>query len=359
MARDALETASNLMRRRKFSDAIKLLESRSENFENNFNYSLLLGIAYLYDGDGGSAWKYFGIARKIKLTDSSLSLGYAAIFLRRGETRRAIQYYNEILDYDPKNKTAKAALEFIRLHGDYDTICRWADSGKLKKFYPPIGINYVRIIKIVLFSMLCCAVMVGAAFVLSHTVFTKKVFAVNGPRANLEGVSLTQEELREVHDSEIDESYRQALVYFQSHRDNAAQMEINKILSSTASTAVKNKARRLAEYFEVPTFDSLTDNPEYSDVVRNPHLYLNCYVVWNGRITNVQKDETGYRCDLLVGYDTMERVDGIVPVRFSSVPEISPDRSVRILAKITSENGRMILEGRAVYQSIEGVLQTR
>ena len=141
MARDVLDVAWQEIRRRHFSQAIKLLEGRAEIYEDNAEYYIMLGTACLYVGDIGSASACYQRARGIKLKDTNLLLGQAAIFLKRGNTERALHYYLEILENEPGNQTAKAAMEFIRVQGDYETICRWVDTGKIQQFYPPIGTN--------------------------------------------------------------------------------------------------------------------------------------------------------------------------------------------------------------------------
>ena len=60
-----------------------------EIYEDNYEFYLTLGIACLYVGDIGAASSYFQLARRIKLTDTRLLMGQAAIFLRRGDTARA------------------------------------------------------------------------------------------------------------------------------------------------------------------------------------------------------------------------------------------------------------------------------
>ena len=86
MARSVLETARKLIRRRKFNYAIILLESYVHNYKGSFEYYLALGTACLYIGDEGNAFKYYQLAREIKINSSELLLGQAAIYLRRGES---------------------------------------------------------------------------------------------------------------------------------------------------------------------------------------------------------------------------------------------------------------------------------
>ncbi len=366
MVQDVLTIAWKFMRRRKFATAIKLLEARREIYEENFEYYVLLGIACLYVGDIGSSSSYFAMARKIKLTDTRVLLGQAAIYLRRGDTDRALQYYMDITDNDPNNKVAKNAVEFIRTRGDYDTICRWVDTGRIEQFYPPLGVNPEKIAAITIPAV--CFVL-GVVVVLA--LFPRKNL-YKGERRDLSELTLSSEEKNNaqekdlssqaygfiLNDKQISKSYVAAMEYFQSHRDNAAQVEINRILNSNASVSIKQKARVLMSYLEEPTFDTLTDNPSYAAVEAEPALYLDAWVSWGGKVTNAVINENGsYTCQLLVGYESGEVVEGIVTVRFASTPNIMPDQPVKILGKICSEDKKIYLEGKAIYQSIKDGLK--
>ena len=366
MTQDVLTIAWKLMRRRKFATAINMLESRQEIYEKNEEYYILLGIACLYVGDIGSAVTYFGEARKLKLNDTRLLLGQAAIFLRRGETERALQYYMEIKDIDPANKTAAEAVEFIRTRGDYDTICRWVDTGRIEQFYPPLGVNPEKVASIVVPSICFIAGVVLVLLFFPHKNYYK------GVRRDLTELTLTSEEKNNaqekdlsgqvygfiLNDKQITKAYMDALEYFQSGRDNAAQVEINRILNSNASVSIKQKARILMSYLVEPTFDTLTDNPSYAAVQAEPSLYLDTCVSWGGRIANAVLAENGsYTCQLLVGYESGEEVEGIVTVRFASAPNIMTDQPVKILGKICTEDKKLYLEGKAIYQSIKDGLK--
>ena len=363
MAKDALSLAWQDMRRRRFATAIKRLEAKKDIYDENFEYYLTLGIACLYVGDIGASSSYFQLARRIKLTDTRLLLGQAAIFLRRGDTARALQYYLEIRENDPANKTAASAMEFIRVHGNYDTICRWVDTGKIEAFYPPLGTNPDKL------ALACIA---GTAFILGVIfafIFVPRGQQYTGPRADLSKMhlELTSDEKAEAKEKdlstqsyafvmtnkEINRRYNDALKYFQAHRDNAAQIEINRILNSDASLSIKKKARMLMGYFEIPDFDTIRDVPSLTDVAANPALYLDCWVNWGGKISNsITYEDGSYSCDLLVGDENLSRYDGTVRVRFDAVPAVDGSRPVKILGKIVMEDGLVILRGRAVYQSV-------
>ena len=361
MAKDVLSLAWKDMQRRHFATAIKRLEARADIYEDNFEYYLTLGIACLYVGDVGASSSYFQLARRIKLTDTRLLLGQAAIFLRRGDTARALQYYLEIKENDPQNKTAEMAMEFIRVHGDYDTICRWVDTGRIEQFYPPLGLNPDKILMV---SLPVVACIIGIIVALN---FFPKSQQYNGPRADLTRLELTDDEKSDAKEKdlttqsykfvltskEITKKYNKALQYFQNHRDNAAQIEINYILNSNASLSIKKKASVLMSYLEIPDFDSIQNVPAYADVLADHVLYLDGWVDWGGKISNaVTYDNGSYSCDLLVGDDSLAHYEGTVNVKFETVPVIDGSQSVRILGKIALEDGTICLKGRAVYQSV-------
>lgn len=361
MAKDVLTLAWSSMRRRHFAAAIKMLEGKAHIYEDNFEYYLTLGIACLYAGDIGSASSYFQRARRIRLTESRLLLAQAAIFLRRGEIDRALQYYTEIRENDPQNKTAKAALEFIRVHGDFDTICRWVDTGRIEMFYPPLGPNPDKIwsFTIPLFAF-CLGIFVIFKFLPKNQNY-------DGPRANLSLLELTENEKASakekdlttqsykliLSDKEITKHYNNALTYFQNHRDNAVQVEINTILNSDAALSIKQKSQILAEKLEIPDFDSIRDVPSYSEVKNQTYLYLDCWVDWGGKVSNAITYEDGsYSCELLVGDEELTHYEGTVFVKFDTVPQLEGSKAVRILGQIDMMDSNFYLKGRAVYQSV-------
>lgn len=361
MVRDVLDVAKTFMRRRQFDKAIKMLDSKADIYVGNFEYYVLFGIACLYIGDTGPASNAFQCARKIKISDTNLLLGQAALFLRRGDTDRAVQYYIDIIENDPENKTALKALEFIRTKGDYNTICKWVDTGKIEEFYPPLGVSPVMIAGII-FPVIACVLgvlLVTKLFPLSHL--------EQGKRADLTPYVLSVSETQNAQEvdmssgaynyilssKQITDSYDKAMRYIQQYRDNLCQIEINRILCSNASVSIKTKARELMKYLEEPSFDGIKDSPTYKMVAKEPLLYLDCWVSWSGRVSNVIENETGYYCDLLVGYENMENVEGIVPLHFTVIPTIDTTKPVQILARLTKKDDKIALEGRSVFQSVK------
>ena len=54
----------------------------------------------------------------------------------------------------------------------------------------------------------------------------------------------------------------------------------------------------------------------------------------------------------LVGYDTMKKMEGIVPLVLKQPVVIDTALPVSVLARIGIENGRLVLKGKSVYQPV-------
>ena len=149
--------------------------------------------------------------------------------------------------------------------------------------------------------------------------------------------------------------YDRALSLFSAYRDEGAKININRILESNASESLKNKARLLLTYMEVPGFDNFkqADNPSFADVKNEPVVYRNVHVIWRGMATNVNITDENMTFDFLVGYDTRRTLEGIVPVVFDKPVVINTERPLEVLGKIvlTSSYTDIILEGVAIHQS--------
>ncbi len=357
MAQTVLERAKRAFYRKRFNDVITLLEPNIIQYKDSFQFYFFLGLACLYTGDVGGATSYFQRARQIKLRDTELLAAQAALFLRRGDTHQAVEYYLEVLEYAPEHRLAKWALDFIRKKGDAETISDLVETGRISRFYPrPKKKQSLALI----FILIIAAALLASALWFGLPLLEK----VSAPssRADLSSLQLASSE-RSVAvelggsyryiltESAVLRSYTDAQRYFQTYRDNAAQVEINRLLYSNASSAIKQKARLLMDYLGEPGFDTIKDNYSYQKVFEDPYLYLDCWIVWKGMATNIQKTDNTIDLNFLVGYDTRSNLEGIVPVHFQTVLAIDPDKPLEILARISSENGKLVLKGSSIFQS--------
>ncbi|MDR2470678.1 MAG: tetratricopeptide repeat protein [Treponema sp.] len=358
MVRDpVLRRALILARRKKYDDAVKMLEAETFRYQDSYNYYHILGLVCLYAGDHGGAFTYFNRARNIKLRAPGALLGLAALFLRRGETGRALDLYLDVQDAEPGNALAQRGLAAIRRYGGTEEFAAWLNRGKLRSLYPPMpGAGIV-------LDPRPAAAILAAGAVLAGAAAGAKWFEPF-KRGGLEASALEREEAENPVDmagagtyryvltrDEVLASYNEARRLFNRRRDEAAKRELNRIMNSNASAAVKNKAALLKGYTEAPGFDTLNDRFSYRDVAADPSLYRDCYVLWRGSAANVQTDTGTIRFDLLVGYDTRTVMEGDVAVELRFPAEINTALPLEVLGSVVPLGpGRFMLRGTGIHQ---------
>jgi tetratricopeptide (TPR) repeat protein len=362
-----LTKATRLLRRGKYGEAVQILETEVVRYHDSPRYYYILGSACLRLGDFSGAYTYFKKLRDLRMRDPQALLGLAALFLRRGDTDRAVDFYLEVQELSPKNKTAQRALQVIRKHGGLEHISAWIESGGLSRVYPPLPPPPPPTVKGVLLPI---GGTLLALLALGGLLVRFRILPLNSRDAR-EGLSGSVLE-REERDApvQIDGSFRyvltrdqvlsayaQARTYFTEYRDEAAKIPLNRILESNASEAIKNKARLLLSYTETPGFDTLSklDRFSYAEVIQDPSLYRDCHVIWSGMAANLEALQEGTAFNFLVGYDTRSTLEGMVPVVFNFSVPVNPERPLEILARVipVSVPGGMgiRLEGIAVHQS--------
>ena len=319
------------------------------SFNKSFPFYLYLGLACLHTGDIGGAVDYLACARKIKLTDPDLLCAQAVLFLRRGDTVRAIDYYLEAIEYNPNHELARSGLEFIRTHNTPEAIGEAVQSGEIKKFYPRPGVQSYIKKRAILFAGFAAAVLIAVIAVPVLLKFPLSLRIRNNNRADLSALTLLSDEKARPIDTsgsyrytlsekEVLAAYRNAQKYFQDSRDNLAQIEVNRILSSNAAHSIKQKARLLMDYFSTPGFDTVRDIPVYSDVRADIPLYVQS----NGENTSF---------DLLVGYDDRIQLEGVVPIFCNFSIRIDSERPIEVLGKIQQRGGVLFLKASGIHQS--------
>ncbi|MDR0402097.1 MAG: tetratricopeptide repeat protein [Treponema sp.] len=350
-----LNKALGLMRKKNYDSAIKMLESEVFQYQESFQYYHILGLCCLYAGDLGGAFTYFNRAKNIKFRETGPLLGLAFYFLKRGDTEKVVDLYLDIQDLDNGNKIAGKALNLIRKSRGGEELSAWMQSRKATRLYPPIPVPRLKRTALLLPpALLLCLVAAGTVFFLNRTLKLS--------RAGLENSVLVNEEKSSpvetggsyryiLTGNEIIRLYDEARNFFNEYRDEKAKYNLNRILQSNASQAIKNKAVLLKSYTAIPGFDTLKDSFGYREVHDEPALYQDCYVVWKGMAANVEQIEHSASFDMLVGYDTCRVMEGAVNVGLSSPAEVNPSVPLEALGKIAVLSGdRFMLEAVGIHQ---------
>jgi len=365
-----LTKANRLARSGKYEAAIRTLEPEINRYHGSFHYYYLLGSSCLRIGDFGGALTYFRLAHEAKRQEPLAILGLAALFFRKGETERAVDYYLDVLDLDEKNQIAIKAMRVLRKEAGTDHFLSWIEAGKLPSLYPPIPFpGFSAKEKLLAFAILLAVGILTFSCLIRFKVIPSP-FHPKGGRISVTGgvnaLSLTREErMAPVQTGgsyryiltrvQVNDIYEKAVSQFTAYRDEAARINLNRILESNAAEGPKNRARVIISYMEVPGFDTFRrgDNVPYTDVIKDPPLYNGVHVIWRGKATNVVTSDKGTSFDFLAGYDTGNVLEGIVPVVFNSAIPLNPEQPLEILGRVIPDSSESLirLEGVAIHQS--------
>ena len=356
--------AALLAKKRNYEGAFRILKNEEDRYNGSFKYYYLYGIISLHSGSYVEAHEFLQFAKRIKYNDVPTLLGLAVLYLKRMNTVQAVDYYLDVLEKDPKNKIAKNALAVIRKYTAAEELSDWMTPERLSKFFPPIPAPAVN--KKVILTGGCCLL---AAIVIFSILITARAipnpFKKNAGRPAAEFVLSREERSDPVQiggsyryimtSNQVIQQYERALSLFASYRDEAAKINLNRILESNASEGLKNRSRILMNNMLIPGFDNFNrlDNPSYSDVKNEPVLYRDVHVIWRGMATNIEVTEEHTSFDFLVGYDTRRTLEGIIPVIFNEPVAINPDRPLEVLGRITlaASYTEIRLDGVALHQS--------
>ncbi len=145
-------------------------------------------------------------------------------------------------------------------------------------------------------------------------------------------------------EKEIEDTFADVKELFSDYRDNLARREINRLLGSNASPAVKERANIIAGYITTPDFTTIRNPFDYELVAADPFLYNETYVVWKGKLTNLSVTDESITFDLLVGYETNQVLLGVVPVllEFSAFLEVGDPLEVLGRVKLAKDEGFFI-----------------
>ena len=351
-----LKKALVLVKRKKYEDSNKLLVAETFRYQDSYSYYFILGLSCLYAGDFGGAFTYFSRSKNIKFKEVPTLLGLAALFLRRGETDRALDLYLDIQDIDPKNQTAKRALKVIRKHGGTEELTAWLSRGKLTSIYPEIPWAG--------FSVKPLPLIIGGLAVL--TIAGVIIGFKNIPSFQRKGMDESILEKQERDNpvelggvyrniftvDEVVSLYNKARQLFNNRHDEAAKRELNRILESNASAAIKNKARLLKSYTETPGFDTLKDRFSYAEVNSDPLLYRDCHVLWRGSAANIRTSANMVSFEFLVGYDTRTVMEGTVIVELDFPAEINSSQPLEVLGRVVPLSASNFkLAGTGIHQT--------
>ena len=350
-----LQKAETFYRQRKYLRAIRLLEPQVFRYRENFRFYYILGLSCIRSGDSSGARTYLDRALSIKPTNEASLLALAVVHLKRYEISDAIQCYLDVIDENPKSSAARRGLNLLKKNADREKLTPIIDSHRVDKLLP----RERRSAKpyLILMSVIIVG---GAASAIAVRYLNNIRAAPREPIVSALSLLGVDSFLSDDADlsfalttEEIEEAFTKAKTYFSDFRDNLVIREVNRIVRSNASPVVKERARTIRSYVTPPDFTTIRDSFSFDEVAGDPSLYYGTYVTWSGRVSNLAIDEKSLRFDLLVGYESNQVLEGVVPIIYDFGIDLSDGRPVEVLATIEESGGSFSLRGVSIHKLVE------
>jgi tetratricopeptide (TPR) repeat protein len=355
MPQSTLQQASRLYRRRRFAHVIRLLESQIFRFRENPDFFYLLGCSCLRTGDLGGAESYLRRADQLRPQDSATLVGLAAIALKRSEADQALELWLKVTEFDPHNRVATRGLELLRRAAAREDPLLLRDRRRIEGLFPGVPLN-PRALSVPLAS-LAAAALLAAGVVLVLRYLPQRGFS-GRPEVREVLLSVGQPALDSsletarypLSEKQVQDSFEKTKRYLLQYRDNLATREVNRILLSNASAYVKEKARLLATFTRVPDFTTIKDPFGFREVATDPPLHAGCYVLWRGKVANLRMAGDAVSFDLLVGYESQQQLQGVVPVAAAFAAELADGDAVEVLGRVEVPSGKLALAAVSLHR---------
>lgn len=350
-----LGDARRLFRARRFPEVIRLLEPEVFRYRENADYFVMLGAACLHTGDLGGATSYLGRARQLKPGSVTALLGLAAVHFKRAETDQALKLWLEALDEDPRNPVALRGMNLLRRGLSRDDLQSYVDSGKLPQLYP-------RLPGRPLWSILLLVTLGGAALIVVGSFAWQRLWPAAPSRPGVSGIYLPSDgglrvdtgsaAVFTLSEREVELGFKRAKGYLLDYRDNPAGVEINRLLLSNASAAVKERALALKSFLRPPNFATFRDPYTYREVAAQPRLYDGCHVSWKGKVANLSIGDEAIEFDLLVGYESERELEGTVAISLDFAADLQDGAGLEVLGRVVADGGRLRIAGVSLHRLV-------
>ncbi len=136
--------------------------------------------------------------------------------------------------------------------------------------------------------------------------------------------------------------------YIYRDKINAATISLNRIMLSNASPPVKERFRILYNFLDPPDPLSIDYNPHLYEIMKEPAAFKGVYVLWTGRIANLDKKGEDITLDLLVNYENEDTIEGIAHVTLRGTYYLENRQNIEVFGSIDSydrETGKLNVNG--------------
>lgn len=352
-----LKKAFALIKRKKYPQTIRFLEPKVPLFLEDEIFYYFLGISCFHTGDIGGSEFYFKRSLQVNHDNIDSRLYLAAIQLKKKDQANAARLWLNILDIEPDNKIAQRGLNKLKNIKNPSEYEQFINSKDINRLLSPLKGIHPLLVRILPLSFLMIVLLLAVYFTYPHfrpdKNLRKEMTSLSLENYVGSFVEFDGDFIYTLTGLEIKNLFESAVSDFHNFDDNALQKKINHINMSNASNDLKGKISILEKMIQKPNFLTMKTNYEYREVMRDPLLHNNCFVLWRGKVTNVSIGSDKISLDFLVGYENETVLQGIIYTEIPFETSINQSIPIEILGKIENKNGKLIL----VANSVRPILQ--
>lgn len=366
-----LHNGIRLLKHGDFIGAIDNFEEYNSNDNTNPSSYYYLGLTYIFRGLFDEAYNYLLKAHRLSENDANVLNALAFLNLRSNRVEEAVNYWLDILDLDKGNYFAKRNLDKVRQTKNIDKLVKTAAAEEFISFKIRKGLRIdlfkLNFLRTASAAVLLLVIVLAAVFIVRMS-GRDRVTAVHKVHLeDIEKVSMPEEGSDYIIDRSVTRSIlklnpEEVLALFRSTKEllkkalyNKALFNINKVLHSNSTIAVKEKFRILGQFTAVRENFGLPDNVDYSELVNFPLFYEGVQVVWQGKIEDLSLEGGRVAFNLIV--KEKNKAIGVVKVRFDrNVFNIANGMDIVLSAqfqKIDEETRHPLLQGISIKKAGE------
>ncbi len=342
-------------RKKQFIQAVSYLEKALRLNKDDYELYLFLGYASVFTEDMEGARRYFRRGLLVNEDNADLLKGLAYVYLKHERIEDAINLWGEVLEKNPGDRFAKKAIEWLR---ESDDVEKFIEEARPKRFFsarPPFLVKikpYIVGISISLFIVIICVVFYATPlykktlerFYPEVASLNKITFPDSGPVIQ----DSAENALYSFSEKDIETSFVRIKKDIYKSKINTAIISLNKVMLSNASPLVKERFDILYKFIEPPDPLSMDYNPRYFEIMKEPAAFAGVYILWTGRIANLELNKKSAQFNLLVNYENEDTIDGIAHITIHGTYYIENKQKVEIFGSFDGfdkETGKLIISG--------------
>jgi len=376
----SLYIAYSLYKKGRYHRTLKVLSDNSYYIKNKKEYPFLMGFAHLQIREFAQALPFLKRAKELNPVDARIDHVMAICALGLKQEDKALKVWLKLLDDNPRNTYAQQGLNILKKYADSDALDSFINSVDFDKMLPKLKLNlYFYIPKLNFNSFITFAKFIIISFIVLGVLSSFVLFIKNSSLFNFDfnflkitsplregyekltlekGSSLIDKNINyqnkfHLNENNIKESYEKIKKYFNEHKDNLVQKEINLIEYSNANQEIKSKTKSLEQLLIKPTFADFTNSFTFDQIKAEPLLHNKTYIKWIGRVSNLEAFSNLLRFDFIIENPQNPRsIEGIIPceLSFALNYHLQNGMKIEVLAQvITQADDSFILNIEQIY----------